>query len=90
MQGIENPTLTPSARLAIAEAARQSEIERSQQQAEGAVRRSAVRRQIADAAAREGGQVVNKNSWVHKNYGISGRTLLRYEREIEQAEAEAR
>ena len=34
MQGIENPTLTPSARAALAEAARQSEIERAQQQAE--------------------------------------------------------
>lgn len=34
MQGIENPTLTASARAALAEAARQSEIERSRQQAE--------------------------------------------------------
>jgi hypothetical protein len=34
MQGIENPTLTPSARAALAEAARQSEIERAQQSAE--------------------------------------------------------
>lgn len=34
MQGIENPTLTPSARAALAEAARQSEIERAQQRAE--------------------------------------------------------
>ena len=36
MQGIENPTLTPSARAALAEAARQSEIERAQQAAEEA------------------------------------------------------
>lgn len=36
MQGIENPTLTASARAALAEAARQSEIERGQQQAEEA------------------------------------------------------
>jgi cell division protein FtsN len=36
MQGIENPTLTPSARAALAEAARQSEIERAQQAAEDA------------------------------------------------------
>jgi len=34
MTGIENPTLTASARAALAEAARQSEIERAQQQAE--------------------------------------------------------
>ena len=34
MQGIENPTLTPSARAALAEAARQSEIERAQQAAD--------------------------------------------------------
>jgi hypothetical protein len=34
MQGIETPTLTPSARAALAEAARQSEIERAEQQAE--------------------------------------------------------
>jgi hypothetical protein len=39
-------------------------------------------------AARESGQVVNKDSWADKNYGISGRTLLRYEREYEQAEVE--
>ena len=36
MSGIENPTLTPSARAALAEAARQSEVERAQQQAEEA------------------------------------------------------
>ena len=36
MTGIENPTLTPSARLALAEAARQSEIERAEQAAEEA------------------------------------------------------
>ncbi len=36
MTGIENPTLTPSARAALAEAARQSEIERAQQAAEEA------------------------------------------------------
>lgn len=36
MQGIENPTLTPSSRAALAEAARQSEIERAQQAAEEA------------------------------------------------------
>ncbi|CAH0216516.1 lytic transglycosylase domain-containing protein [Roseomonas sp. CECT 9278] len=36
MQGIENPTLTPSARAALAEAARESEIERAQQAAEEA------------------------------------------------------
>jgi hypothetical protein len=40
-------------------------------------------------AARESGQVVNKDSWAEKNFGISGRTLLRYEREVEQAEMEA-
>jgi len=34
MTGAENPTLTASARAALAEAARQSEIERGQQQAE--------------------------------------------------------
>jgi hypothetical protein len=34
MSGIENPTLTASARAALAEAARQSEIERAAQQAE--------------------------------------------------------
>lgn len=33
MQGIENPTLTPSARAALAEAARQSEIERAEDNA---------------------------------------------------------
>ena len=37
-------------------------------------------------AARESGQVINKDSWADKNYGISGRTLLRYEREYERAE----
>ncbi len=36
MQGIENPTLTPSARAALAEAARQSEIERAEQAAQDA------------------------------------------------------
>ncbi len=36
MTGAENPTLTASARAALAEAARQSEIERGQQQAEDA------------------------------------------------------
>lgn len=36
MRGIENPTLTPSARAALAEAARESEIERAQQAAEEA------------------------------------------------------
>jgi cell division septation protein DedD len=35
MQGIENPTLTPSARAALAEAARESAIERAQQADEG-------------------------------------------------------
>lgn len=43
MRGIENPTLTPSARAALAEAARQSRIERAQQQAEeNAAGRAAV------------------------------------------------
>lgn len=36
MQGVENPTLTPSARAALAEAARQSEAERAAQRAEEA------------------------------------------------------
>lgn len=39
-------------------------------------------------AARESGHMTNKDAWAGKNYGISGRTLLRYEREYEQAEAE--
>ncbi|MBB5688426.1 hypothetical protein FHS88_000536 [Roseomonas alkaliterrae] len=43
MTGVENPTLTASARAALAEAARQSEIERAeQQQAETAAQRVAV------------------------------------------------
>ena len=37
-------------------------------------------------AARQSGQVTNKESWADQNYGISSRTLLRYEREYEQAE----
>lgn len=47
MQGLENPTLTPSARLAIAEAARQSEIERAEQHAAEA----AVEQRRAPAAS---------------------------------------
>ena len=54
MQGIENPTLTPSARLAIAEAARQSEIERAQQQAEEAAAARAAERRAPAAAPLRG------------------------------------
>lgn len=42
MSGVENPTLTASARAALAEAARQSEIERAEQQAETTAGRVAI------------------------------------------------
>lgn len=41
-------------------------------------------------AACERGEVLNKDSWASEHYGISGRTLLRYERGYERAGAEPR
>ena len=38
-------------------------------------------------AARAKGQIVNKNQWAQMNYQISSKTLLKYEREYEQARA---
>lgn len=40
-------------------------------------------------AARDKGQVASKDSWADQHYRITGRTLRRYEREVEQAEKHA-
>ena len=48
---------------------------------------SSERQQIVEhyLAARAKGQIVNKNQWAQMNYQISSKTLLKYEREYEQA-----
>ena len=40
-------------------------------------------------AARDKGQVASKDSWAAQHYRITGRTLLRYEHEVEQEEKRA-
>lgn len=40
-------------------------------------------------AARDKGQIASKDSWAAQHYRITGRTLLRYEHEVEQEEKRA-